>query len=157
VIGRIVSATVVAVVIAGIFGGAATLSSNETKQPANHLIRVGPKVTVLSENGPAYLSIQKKNTIRWIPVPDGTLMINFPIDDFPTLADGTRVTLPPLEGMVLNGPKTKWFNGGASGQTGQVNAALQPLLQRAKGHELVYPYRIILGSEVGHGVLVVQE
>jgi hypothetical protein len=120
------------------------------------LIYVGSKAGFLSNTEPAILSIRKKNVIRWAG--DGLFSLNFPGEDFPVLVDGTQVTLPPLTGMTLDRSRNKWFTGGSGvAHGGTVNPALLPLLGNAKNHELVYRYRIVLGSTVAHGYVVVRE
>src|SRR5205807_868251 len=73
--------------------------------PSNHLIRIGPSANMMSETGPAYLSVAGGNTIRWVA--SSHLVIVFPDDGFPLLPDGTRVTEPPFVRMVHQ--DERWF------------------------------------------------
>jgi hypothetical protein len=133
---------------------AVPLASVESQKPNNHLIYVGSKAALLNTRTPALLSIRERNVIRWT----GGASLDFAVEDFPVLVDGTRVTLPPLTGMTANTSKTKWFTGGSGvAHGGSVNPALLPLLGRATDHELVYRYRVRLGSAVAYGFVVIQE
>ena len=128
-------------------------SAEPATQPRNHLIRIGPKAYMVSDREPARLSIQKKNTINWVG-DEIIFRINFPIDEFPILSDGTRVSVPPLKDMTLGNSKKTWMpNGGAN----KINPDLRSLIDRAQGHELAYGYRIHTGKSWGHGWLIIQE
>jgi len=118
----------------------------------DYLIRVGPRAYNLSETQPARLSIAKQNTIRWW-ADNQPLRIIFRIDEFPTLADGTRITTRPLKDMDPALSNQSWLAGGTS----RANPELQPLLERADGKELIFRYQIALGSSWGTGTLIIQQ
>src|SRR3954469_25203077 len=117
--------------------------------PRNYLIRVGPRAYNINETQPARLSIAKQNTIRWV-TDNQPLRIIFPIDEFPTLADGTRITTRPLTNMDIALSKQSWLADGTS----KANPELQPLLERADRKELIFRYRVALGNSWGTGTLI---
>ena len=128
--------------------------ADESKSAHDQIVRVGPHAHVLGPEGPVRLSLEKKNTIRWVANEPVTVV--FPSDNFPVLEDGTRVELPPLEGMRSNKEKTKWYPYAAS-DAGTINPALASLLARARDGELLYRYRIQLDSAWGYGSLIIQK
>ena len=131
------------------------LRAAESKSSGDRIVRVGPGAQILGASLRARLSLEKKDSIHWTSEEE-PLSIVFPVDGFPVLEDGTKVDVPPLEGMQLNKEKSKWLTGEALRNGGAVNPALASLLSKAKDGELVYSYHIHLGTSWGYGQLIVQ-
>jgi hypothetical protein len=136
-------------------GIVSSLRAAESRSSADRVIRVGPGAQILGASPRARLSLEKKDAVHWTSEEE-PLSIVFPVDGFPVLEDGTKVDLPPLEGMHRNEEKSKWLPGGAVRNGGAVNPELAPLLSKAKDGELVYSYHIHLGTSWGYGQLIVQ-
>ena len=140
-----------------LMGSLAVLASPEKpERPGSQLIYIETKNDLVVPREPAILSISHKNVIHWAG--NKMLQLSFPVEDFPVLSDGTKVSLPPLTGMTLNTSKTRWFTGGSGvADGGSVNPALSPLLPLAKDNQLIYRYRMALGGAVAHGILIVRK
>jgi hypothetical protein len=146
------------VILGGITGCTTSSGGNSQGAQVGQVVRVGPQPGVISTD-PVRLSIKDHQQIHWIA--EETMKVGFPIDGFPMLGDGNRVTEPPFVNMSLGGIHTRtWFFPEFNTDrcnSGEINPALLQLLEKAAGRQLEYSYEYTLRGKTSTAYLIITE